>query len=268
MPATPRCSARADISSPISACSLKPPPSTTITSPGSAVSIALWTSRLSPGAVRTVNAGPQSFAPLCMGRSCGPPAYSRSMLSERCGVTIFASSATSFLSGRFGTGRMRKPMAGMMISLNELNRDSAQGAEVTVQGIAFVRKHDARERASENQVPGIERHAVFPEAVGEPGDAERRVAEHARGEARLLDLGVAVHDSAGPAQVHFHRADRAAADDDARRGAVIGNGVEDLARVDVARIDDLHRGYHVLGRVQHVGEPNTRAFQGPAENEI
>src|SRR5258706_270761 len=34
------------------------------------------------------------------------------------------------------------------------------------------------------------------------------MAEHARGEPRLLDLGVAVHDAAGPAQVHFHRADR------------------------------------------------------------
>jgi hypothetical protein len=56
------------------AWSLKPPASTTITSPAWAVSIALCTSRLSPGAVRTVNAGPQSFAPLCIGRSCGPPA--------------------------------------------------------------------------------------------------------------------------------------------------------------------------------------------------
>jgi hypothetical protein len=74
MPPTPRCSARALISSPMMAWSLKPPASTTITSPAWAVSIALCTSRLSPGAVRTVNAGPQSFAPLCIGRSCGPPA--------------------------------------------------------------------------------------------------------------------------------------------------------------------------------------------------
>src|SRR2546422_5900658 len=267
MPATPRCSARADISSPIRAWSLNPPPSTTITSPGSAVSIALWTSRLSPGAVRSVNAGPQSYAPLCMGRSCGPPAYSRSMLSERWGVTILASSATSFLSGRFGMGRMRKPMAVMSVPLDELHRDSAERPEVPVQGVALVREHDARERAGEYQVTGFERHATFSQPVGEPGDAERRMAEHARGEARLLDLGVAVHDAAGPAQVHFHRADRAAADDDAGRRAVVGNGVENLARVDDTRIDDLHCGYHVLGRVQHVGEPDSRAFQGLAENE-
>ncbi len=93
------------------------------------------------------------------------------------------------------------------------------------------------------------------------------MAEHASGEAGLLDLGVAVHDAAGPAQVHFHRTDRAAADDDSGRGAVVGDGVENLARVDDTRIDDLHRGYHVLGRAQHVGEPDSGAFQGLAENE-
>src|SRR3977135_835411 len=101
------------------------------------------------------------------------------MLSERCGVTILASSATSFLSGRLGMGRMRKPMAGMMVSLNELNRDSSQGAGVPVQGVAHGRKNAARKRAGENQVPGFERHAVFPQPVGEPGHAERRMAEHA-----------------------------------------------------------------------------------------
>jgi len=40
--------------------------------------------------------------------------------------------------------------------------------------------------------------------------------------------------------------DRAAADDDARRRAVVGDGVENLARFTDARIDDLHRRYHVF----------------------
>src|SRR4029077_7102191 len=126
---------------PMRAASLTPPASTTITSPGAAVSIALWTSKLSPGAVRTVNAGPQSLAPLCMGRSCGPPAYRRSMLSERCGVTICASSARSFLSARLGMGRMRKPMAVMVPVLDELDGDAAQRAEVAVQGVALLREY-------------------------------------------------------------------------------------------------------------------------------
>src|SRR5438128_363996 len=268
MPATPRCSARADISSPIRAWSLNPPPSTTITSPGSAVSIALWMSRLSPGAVRTVNAGPQSFAPLCMGRSWGPAAYRRCMLSERCGVTIRPSSATSFLSGRFGMGRMRKPIPVMSVApLDELHRDPAQGPEVPVQGIALVREHDARKRPGEDEVTRVERDSVLPELVREPRHAERRMAEHTGGKARLLDLGVAVHDSAGPARVHFHRPDRTPADDDARRRAVVGDGVEDLARVYDARVDDLHRRDHVLGRAQHVREPDSGALEGLSENE-
>src|SRR4051812_25749676 len=165
MPPTPRCSARADISSPMIALSLTPPASTTMTSPGSAVSIALCTSRLSPGEVRTVNAGPQSFEPSCMGRSWAPPAYRRSMLSERCGVTIFASSATSRLSGRLATGRMRKPILAMAVSLDELNRDAAERPEVAVQRVALLREHHARERAGEHQVPGLQRHAVLPQAV-------------------------------------------------------------------------------------------------------
>src|ERR1700704_4867521 len=119
-------------------------------------------SRLSPGAVRTVNAGPQSFAPLCMGLSCGPPAYRRCMLSERCGVTIRPSSVTSFLSGRFGMGRMRKPIPVMGVApLDELHCDPAQGPEVPVQGVALVREHDARKRPGEYQVTGFERHTAF-----------------------------------------------------------------------------------------------------------
>src|SRR5215831_7053985 len=199
MPPTPRCSARALISSPMMAWSLNPPASTTITSPGAAVSIALCTSRLSPGAVRTVNAGPHSLVPSCIGRSCGPPAYRRSMLSERCGVTICASSAMSFLSGRLGMGRMRKPIAVMVPVLDELHRDSAQRAEVAVQRVALLREHHTGERAGEDQVAGLERHAALSEAVREPGHAERGMPEHAGGESGLLDLGIAIHDAADPA---------------------------------------------------------------------
>jgi len=81
MPAMPRLSAYADINSPISELVRSPPPSTTMTSPGSAISIALCTMRLSPGLVLTVKAGPASGPALWIGRSDGPPAAMRDMES-------------------------------------------------------------------------------------------------------------------------------------------------------------------------------------------
>ena len=100
---------------------------------------------------------------------------------------------------------------------------------------------------------GLERVAVRADLVGEPGDAERRMAEHAGGQARLLDFGILVHDAADPAQVDVHRADRTSAHRDAGGGAVVGDGVDDLARVLQARIDDLHRRHDIFGGAQHVG---------------
>lgn len=66
--------------------------------------------RLSPGRVFTVSAGPASIPPLCIGRSCGPPAVMRDIESltlatgsERKRATTSALTARS----RF---RMRKPI--------------------------------------------------------------------------------------------------------------------------------------------------------------
>ena len=127
-------------------------------------------------------------------------------------------------------------------------------------GVALLREYHAGERAGEHDVAGFERVAVRTDLVGEPGDAERRMAEHAGGEPRLLDLGILVHDAADPAQVDVHRADRAAAERNARGGAVIGHGIDDSARVLDARIDDLDRRYHVFGGAQHVGEADAGAL--------
>src|SRR3984885_4914653 len=91
---------------------------------------------------------------------------------------------------------------------NKLQRDAAELAEVGVQRIAFARVDHAGERAGEHQMAGLERDAVLAELVGEPGNAERRMAEHAGGNAGLLDLGILVHDAADPAQVDVHGADR------------------------------------------------------------
>src|SRR5712691_8010963 len=122
-------------------------------------------------------------------------------------------------------------------SLNELHRDAAERAEVGVQRVALLREHHAREGARQHDMAGLERDAVGAELVGEPGNAERGMAEHAGGDAGLLDLGILVHDAADPAQVHVERADRPAADHDAGGGAVVGDGVEDLARIHDAGVD-------------------------------
>src|ERR1051326_2539806 len=86
---------------------------------------------------------------------------------------------------------------------NKLYGETAEQTEIGVQRVALAGEHDAGERAGEHQVAGIERDAVLAELVGEPGDAERRMAEHAGGDAGLLDLGVALPDAADPAQIHF-----------------------------------------------------------------
>src|SRR5512133_582013 len=135
MPASPRFSARLVMMSPMMAVVTTPPASTTMTSPGAAMSMALCTIRLSPGVTFTVRAGPQSFPPLCIGRSAAPPATRRFMLSERCAVTIAASALTSFLAGRAGMGRMRKPILGM------------QGLQWKIERCNRLENHRARSRA-------------------------------------------------------------------------------------------------------------------------
>ena len=144
---------------------------------------------------------------------------------------------------------------------------AAELSEIGMQRVAFRGEHHAGERTGEDQMAGLEPHTQRAELVGEPGDAERGMAEHAGGDAGLLDLGIAIHDAADPAQVDIERPDRPAADDDAGRRPVVGDGVEDLARVLQARIDDLDRRHHILGRAQHVGEAHAGAAQRPAEDE-
>src|SRR5262245_33652922 len=97
----------------------------------------------------------------------------------------------------------------------ELHGDAAERAEVGVQRVALLRKHHARERAGQHEMTGLQRNPMRSELVGEPGDAERRMAEDTGRHAGLLDLGVAIHDAADPAQVDVHGADRAPTDHDA-----------------------------------------------------
>ena len=93
------------------------------------------------------------------------------------------------------------------------------------------------------------------------------MTEHAGGNAGLLDLGILVHDAADPAQVDVERPDRPTTDDDPGRRAIVGDRVENLARVLQARIDDLDRGNDVFGRAQNLGEADARSLQRLAHDE-
>ena len=110
MPTAPRAAAIEDMISPMIACAVAPPASTTITSPGWAISIALCTIRLSPAGTRTVSATPSNWPFLCQGRSAASLPASRDMLSERCAQTTPLNFETSVRGGRGGRGWMQKPI--------------------------------------------------------------------------------------------------------------------------------------------------------------
>src|SRR5271166_732511 len=88
---------------------------------------------------------------------------------------------------------------------NKLQGDAAERTEIGVQRVALLGVDHAREGTGENQMAGLERDAVLAELVGKPGDAERRMAEHAGGDAGLLDSRIAIHDAADPAQIDLER---------------------------------------------------------------
>jgi hypothetical protein len=100
-----------------------------------------------------------------------------------------------------------------------------------VQRVTLVREHHARKRARQHEVARLERDPVACELVGEPRHAQRGMTEHAGGNPGLLDLGILVHDAADPAQVDVERPDRPTTDDDPGRRPIVGDRVENLARV-------------------------------------
>src|SRR5262249_61270647 len=137
----------------------------------------------------------------------------------------------------------------------ELHRDAAERAKVGVQRVALVREHHPRKRAREHEMARLERNPMASELVGEPCDAERGMTEHAGRNASLLDLGILVHDAADPAQVDVERPHRPTAADDAGRRPIVGNRVENLARVLQARIDDLYLVNYVFGPCTRLRTP-------------
>src|SRR6516164_2604528 len=149
---------------------------------------------------------------------------------------------------------------------NKLHGDAAETAEIGVQCVALAGMHHARERAGEHQMADLERDAMLAEFVGEPCHAQSRMAEHAGGDAGLLDLGIAVHNAADPAQVDVERTDRAAANHDSGSGAVVGHRIENPARVLQAGIDDLDRRHDIFRGAQHIGQADAGAAQRFAQH--
>src|ERR1700693_6282744 len=74
--------------------------------------------------------------------------------------------------------RRRLAAGGQREESNKLHGEAAELAEIGVQRVAFLGEHHARERTGEDQMAGLERDTQRAELVGEPGDAERGMAEH------------------------------------------------------------------------------------------
>src|SRR5204863_9711143 len=69
------------------------------------------------------------------------------------------------------------------------------------------------------------------------------------------------------AQVDIERADWATADYDPSRGAVVGDRVDNLARVLQASVDDFDRRHDIFSGAQDLGKADARTAQRFAENE-
>ena len=125
----------------------------------------------------------------------------------------------------------------------------------------------ADEGAGQQHLARRDFNAVAAEAVGEPGDAQRRMAHDAERQAGLLDIRVAVEHAADPAQIEVERLDRPPADHQPRRGAVVGDRVENLARILHARVDQLHRRHDIFGGAHHLHHADARTLERLVEDE-
>ncbi len=94
--------------------------------------------------------------------------------------------------------------------------------------------------------PRLKLHVVWREFVRQPRHAVRRVVKHACGDPGLFDHAVAVKQGGDPAQIQLVGFNRAAAEDHARVGGVIGDGVEHLARALGFRVNVMAAGVDQL----------------------
>src|SRR6185437_13225526 len=111
---------------------------------------------------------------------------------------------------------------------------------------------DTRERTGEYDVSRFKRVPMRANLVGEPGNAESRMTEYSGSQARLLDFGIAIHDAPDPSQIDVQRTNRPAAHSDAGGRPVVGDRINDLARVLDTRIHNFDRRHYISGRFQNI----------------
>src|SRR5882762_4639959 len=90
------------------------------------------------------------------------------------------------------------------LRLHELHGHAAEWPEIGVQGVALFRPHRPDERSGQHDIAWFEDAAKGSELIGKPGDAKRRMSEHAGRNAGLFDLLIPVHHATDPAQVNIH----------------------------------------------------------------
>src|SRR5262249_58586993 len=78
-----------------------------------------------------------------------------------------------------GCGNNQDTSKILAVVSDELDGDAAETTKIGVQRVALASMHHAGERAGQHQMPDLKGDAVLAELIGKPGDAERRMAEHA-----------------------------------------------------------------------------------------
>ncbi len=137
-----------------------------------------------------------------------------------------------------------------------------------MEGIASAGRHRAGERSAEDDLARFKLHVVWRKFVCQPRHAVRRVVKHACGDASLFNHAVAVEQGGDPAQIQLVGLNRAAAENHASVGGVVGDGVEHFARalgfrvnVVAAGVNQLQRGDDVIRSVIDVEDGAVRAAQ-------
>src|SRR5829696_1885065 len=153
--------------SPKMALVVSPPASTASASPGSSMSSALWTIRLSPGRVRTVNAEPSSFSRPCIGRISGH-AWAGKCGNRGCPCGVLLLQQPPY--------RRPTPLAVLVID------DLEAGEELLVGRPDAVGAHAGLLHAAEGHVPLAHRAVVDVDHAGLRAPHERPGEVHVVGE--------------------------------------------------------------------------------------
>lgn len=130
------------------------------------------------------------------------------------------------------------------------------------------------ETAGQNHFPGLDALTIGGQAVDQPEDAGDRVVQHARAEAGFLDHAIARNDDADPAQVEGVDGVVRRAKHDPGVGGVVGNRIDDAARLarggigaQYTGILDFQAGGDIVCGGDHIGAGDLCAAQGGVHDE-